>query len=259
MILFTGHGSIYDEFKKYYEVESISLRYTDNEEIIKKIYNCSIIIHNSACIKSQDPKDFCENYLNTNKLINIVKIVNPTIKIINLSSMSILESEFRYKNFNDMSDYSKSKYISELFCLRQKTLKIINVRFSTIFYSYPGKDGLSSIGFDAVKYKRITLYNNGHDIRDFIPIKVAVKLLYQVAINNEAPNVINIASGKCHCFKEFAYYLSKKIDNLTICYKNNNSANNVLSEFTDIHQILPNISIEYNIFDEFDRYISSLS
>lgn len=257
MILFTGHGAIFQEFIKHFDAEVISLRFADKDELSYKISNCDILIHNSAGINFKSSIDFYNNYFLTKQLIDIVRSINPAIKIVNISSMSILESEYRYKSIQEMSDYSKSKYLSEIFCLNQKDLNIINVRFSTLFYKDRYRDGLSFLGYKAVKENEITLFNDGVDKRDFIPLNVAICYLYNIALLDEYPPVVNIASGKSHCFKEFADYLKRQVDNLRI---NNKSmySKPVLAEFTDIEKLLPVNHISYSIFEEFDKFISSI-
>lgn len=205
MILFTGSGALANTFAKYYDCEIISARLLDDDTLSKKFAEADVVIHNAALINSDDISMFIEgNFLLTRRILEIVQKVKPDIKFINISSMSFLKDENNYLDPLEMSNYAFSKYISELFCLKYCIKNIINLRFSTLFYSDFRRDGLSKLVHECVLDKRITIYNKGEAVRDFIPIEIAAQYLYKVTQMAVFPKVINIVSGKATSFNYFA-------------------------------------------------------
>ena len=146
--------------------------------------------------------------------MNLVYSVNPLIRFINISSMSILKDADTYLTQKEMTDYAVSKYLAEMFCTKHplsiKHKNTTNVRFSTLFYANKTRDGLSKLASDAVDNQKITLINNGIAERDFIPLDVAAAYLFKLTTTIELPLTINIASGKSLSFKYFADLILKQ-------------------------------------------------
>jgi hypothetical protein len=234
MILFTGSGAISECFLEYFPCKIISARNLSNYDLSNWILKADVIIHNAAIIKSENFKDYIDgNFILTKRILDLVTEIKPSIKFINISSMSILSSSDEYLQVNEMSDYAFSKFISEKYCLKNPIVKCANVRFSTILYGNEKRDGISKLIYDCVKNNEITIYNNGSALRDIIPLKIICHYLYKLSISEINFKTINIASGYSTSFMDIANILKAKNEKLKI---NNLTAPNlveVLSNFPE--------------------------
>ncbi|KAF0200318.1 MAG: hypothetical protein FD170_3576 [Bacteroidetes bacterium] len=204
MILFTGTGALSAEFAKYYSCKIISARLLDDIQLAEAIESCNIIIHNAATLSAPNIETFVEsNFLLTKRILDIAYKINSQIKFINISSMSILKTARSYLDTTEMSHYALSKFLAEIYCLNHPMKRLTNIRFSTIFYKDPLRDGLSKLAHDAFNKKKVAIYNNGENCRDFIPINIAVKYLYNLVNQEDYPRKVNIASGVSHSFRHF--------------------------------------------------------
>ncbi|NQX99193.1 MAG: NAD-dependent epimerase/dehydratase family protein, partial [Flavobacteriales bacterium] len=193
MILFTGSGSIAEAYKEQYDCEIISARKITDEELISWILKSKIIIHNSALINSINLQELIEsNFILTQRILNLVYEFNPSIRFINISSMSFLKSHDNYLETRDMSNYAFSKFITEQFCLRHPLKDITNIRFSTLFYKNEDKDGISKLIADSEKFKKITLLNEGKAKRDILPLNIAVEYLKKITQITCLEKTINV-------------------------------------------------------------------
>ncbi len=220
MILFTGGGKIASVFQKKYESKIVSSRNLNDDELSDAIKNAQTIIHNSALIYSSNFDDFIEsNFLLTRRVIKICKKVNPKVRFINLSSMSILSGDDTYLPVDQMNDYAYSKYISENYCLRSGLENLTNLRFSTIFYGDSKRDGISKLIEDSNIHNEITLLNKGIAKRDIIPLRILVEYLYKICKSNSLKSKYNIVSGKETSFKEISDILKENNRKLKIFNK----------------------------------------
>lgn len=250
MILFTGSGAIADSFAKFFPCKIISARSISNEDLTFHILSVDVIIHNAAVINAENFKDYIEaNFLLTKRILDLVYKIKPSIKFINLSSMSILASNDEYLEADRMSDYALSKFISEKYCLKHELKKITNVRFSTIFYGNEKRDGISKLIFDSLKYNEITIYNGGSALRDIIPINILCEYLYKLSKFEDFEKQINIVSGQPTSFRTIVEILKNKNDKLIINDVVTNSTSNVLANFSK--KDIKNIGeIDFNIENE---------
>lgn len=232
MILFTGSGAISECFSELYTCKIISARKLSDDELGFWIMNADIIIHNAALINANSFKEYIDgNFILTKRILDLVCKIKPSIKFINISSMSILSNNDEYLQVDEMTDYAFSKFISEKYCLNSNLNSITSVRFSTIFYANEKKDGISKLIFDCVNKNEITIYNDGNARRDILPLKALCHYLFclsEQGINNKT---INIVSGNTHSFKEVVNFLKLKNNKLLI--------NNLC---TDVKQVLSNFS-----------------
>ncbi len=257
MILFTGTGAIANAFKEYYSCKIVSARFLNDAELEELIRSSSTIIHNSAAVSSDSLSSYMDsNFILTKRIVDIAYKINPNIKFINISSMSILKNSEEYLNTFEMGDYALSKYFAEIYCLQHPLKELVNVRFSTIFYKDPKRDGLSKLAFEAIKNKEITIFNNGESCRDFIPIDIAVKYLYKIVEKKLTSRKVNIVSGESLSFKYFVDKLIQKDPNIKV---NNINAQikNILNIFDkkDINYLK---EIDFSMDFEFEKYIDSL-
>lgn len=217
MIIFTGGGAIASEFSKRFDCHIISARRLSDIELAEHLKNASVIIHNSGLIQSNDTNELLKCNLElTKRVVDLAYDVNPNCKFINISSMSILNECDSYLPTDKMTPYALSKYYSEIYCLNHSFSQITNVRFSTIFYKKKEKDGISKLAYEAVKYGKIKIYNNGLSCRDVLPIEYVVSCLQELAELDLYPRVLNIASGFSVPFSFFIEILKEKISKLVI-------------------------------------------
>ena len=217
MILFTGSGSLAKEYQKQFPCKIISARKMTDNELSEQILKCSGIINNAANIKcSLFDEAINDNFLLTKRIIDLVHKVSPGLSFIHISSMSMLQTDKIYKPIEEMTLYAFSKYLAEIYCLKHDHHPVTTVRFSTLFYENPEKDGLSKLVSDAVHKKEVTLYDNGEAKRDFIPVKIAAQYLHKLISAESNCKKINIASGKAVSFKAIADQLGLHIPGLKI-------------------------------------------
>ncbi|MDH6355292.1 nucleoside-diphosphate-sugar epimerase [Dysgonomonas sp. PH5-45] len=263
MILFTGVGSLFDAFQKKYECSAISARRTSTSKLKFAFKSASVVIHNAANLSPHDLESSVEDNFNlTKRIVDTLYEVNPTAKFINIGSMSYLKSDSQYLDINDMTLYAYSKYLSETYCLKHQMKQIVLVRFSTLFYENPEKDGLSKLINDAKIYNKVSLINGGKACRNFLPIDAAVEYLNKIACGNYTDirdKILNIVSLNKHSFKDIADYLRKvspslKIENIELPEAEKNI---VLSEFSP--QSIKNLGVvDFKLEDYILNYFNQL-
>lgn len=210
MILFTGSGSLAAEYSRLYDCRIISARTLNDDQLSTHIAEADVIVHNAALVADREISIMVDSNFNlTKRVVDLSKRVNPGVKMINISSMSFLKNDEDYLDVRSMSTYAFSKYLGEVYCIRQAEVDICNVRFSTIFYEDKTKDGLSRLGYDGLANGTVTIYNNGAALRDFIPLTIAVEYLHKLATKWTANNVLNIVSGEPLSFKHFVNLICK--------------------------------------------------
>lgn len=258
MIYFTGSGSLAEEYQRQFQCRIISARSLSDDKLENEIKQATVIIHNSANINC---KTFSEaindNFLLTRRVLDLTHRVNPDALFIYISSMSMLETENSYKEVRDMTLYAFSKYLAEIYCLRHDHKKVSAVRFSTLFYRNPVKDGLSKLIHDAVTKKEITLYNDGLARRDFIPLETAVQYLNKMTSIRDVPREINIASGTATSFQWVAGILSNRIPQLKVNNLSVAATGEILSAFSKNKTDVVG-EINFSLEDKIIRYINDL-
>lgn len=260
MIILTGHGAFAQEFLKEYEGRVVSVRTTPKKQFIAQVKKATCIIHNAANIEC-NCLSACviDNFYLTKYLLDLIHEVNPNVYFIFLSSMSILKSDNAYDNVMKMTPYAYSKYLAETYCRLYPLKKYVCVRFSTLFYKDYKRDGLSKLIYDAVKFKTITLHNNGCAKRDFLPLEIATQYIHKIVNNFSGSNhLMNIVSAKQTSFYEIASYLKRKIPDLSILNKDLPSSPRILSSFSD-ESIRKLGRIEFSLEKEIDDYIEKIN
>lgn len=258
MILFTGGGAIANHFSQNYPCQIISARKLSDEELTKWILQADVIIHNAAVINASSISEYIVgNFLLTKRIIDLVVNIKPSIKFINISSMSILANSHEYAAIDQMSDYAYSKFIAEQYCIRKNLPRLTNIRFSTIFYGDEKRDGISKLIYDCITKNEVTIYNDGSAYRDIIPINILCEYLYKLTILANFDNKINIVSGNKTQFRILVEILQKQKSNFKI---NNIEANFnvVLSDFSK-ESILKIGEIPFQLEDEILNYFRKVN
>ncbi|MEI8140542.1 MAG: NAD-dependent epimerase/dehydratase family protein [bacterium] len=259
MILLTAKGAFACEFMKRHDAVVASKRELPQQEFIGALRLARSVIHNAASISCNSADQFLKNnFENTRELVDLLVKVNSDANFINVASMSFLKDDTSYLETVQMSPYAYSKYRAERYCLESNLSRIASVRFSTLFYKDPARDGLSKLICDAVRTRKITLLNNGEGKRDFIPLGIAVEYVHKIT---QAPDLRrgtwNIVSGNPVSFCEIAQMLKKHIDGLEISSKDVTESVAVLSSF---HQrdVCALGEISYSLEDEIRNYIKQV-
>ena len=236
MILFTGHGSLHEAFSRRYDCEVVSARKLSDKDLTDALRSAAVVVHNAASLGNEGLAESVENnFLLTKRVIDLLHAVNRESRFIYVGSMSYLQDDRHYLPFDQMTSYAYSKYLGETYCLLHAHQPMLSVRFSTIFYGDPAKDGLSKLVHDAKSRQQITLINEGVACRDFLPVNIAADYLYRFAdlsISFAKKQVVNIASGTKHSFSAVAGYLTELIPALQVDHVNSNNSTPVLCDFS---------------------------
>lgn len=233
MIYFTGGGALYAAFcAQNFPCQRVSIRMEGISTLIDQLEDNDIVIHNSANVS---PSDFLQavedNFSLTQKLVAAIHSSKKKIRLIFLSSMSILDEHGNHKGIDAMNGYSFSKYLAEIYCLKHP-YPITCVRFSTIFYQDPQKDGLSKMIQEALESKKINLINAGIAKRDFIPIDLAARYLYKITKVESPLEIYNLCSGTPFSFSAIASIVQRIVPEVTVSNQNiQDSTPAVISDF----------------------------
>lgn len=194
-ILLTGaNGAIGKELLRQNPgIFPVQVRYNDMSELYYNLPEADFLIHAGALVHSEDLPELIEaNVGLTAQVLEAVKERSPATKVIFLSSMSMLDGFGWMKNPKHMSKYALSKNLAEQLVLAHENTYA--VRFSTIFYGDPSRDGLSKIIHTAKTTGKCFIRRAE---RDFIPLERACSellwLTYSDAIDGRMS--INIGSG----------------------------------------------------------------
>jgi nucleoside-diphosphate-sugar epimerase len=258
MILFTGGGAVFEAFKKIEDCVYLSFRRTDPAEFREAVSKAEVIVHNAANIGCGTVEEaVADNFLPTFRLVNLCLACNPKLRFIYLGSMSYLAEEHDFLPVEKMTPYAYSKFLGETFCLKSSLPNVHAVRFSTLFYENPKRDGLSYLVSEAVQHNAINTFNGGSARRDFIPLDIAAAYLAKIVRQNPAEKVLNIAAGQETSFGEIALFLKKKFPNLRITDLPVENENQVLSQFSK-HSIRQMGEIPFSLEDRIEKYIQRL-
>ena len=229
MILFTAGGALYETFATRYPCEKRSLRAVGPVALAGSLDAGDVVIHNAANLNPVSlDAGIQDNFILTRELVQAVIAAGVDVRFIFISSMSMLGPGGVYKDPLEMNAYSFSKYLAEIYCLKSP-LPAFSVRFSTLFYKDPARDGLSKMITGAKSTGALSLLNGGRDTRDFIPLETAVDYLYKIAtlpgqpdrsLSGTAasihPGVLTIGSGITVSFAELAEMIKTALPATTI-------------------------------------------
>lgn len=233
MIVLTAGGSIGKTFANQFHGEIWSIRNLTQSAIDEIVRKSDVLIHNSANLEPKSLSEATEdNFYLTKRIVDTIKRVKPNVHFVYISSMSMLSDQHRYMDTSEMSVYAFSKYMGEIYCLKESLPNCKIVRFSTIFYGDAEKDGLSKLIFDGVKNKQIEFINGGEALRDFIPLEIGIQYLYKIATQATKNKIFNIVSGKATSFYEATRPLKNLIPDLVEQNKTMDSSRTILSDFS---------------------------
>ena len=216
-VLFTGSGSIYQACRRLLPCRKLSLRRASDDALRQALEGVEVVVHNAANLHCASVEQaVADNFLPTVRLVNLCLERTPPPRLLYLSSMSILADETTYRPVEAMDPYAYSKYLGETYCLKSALPQVCSVRFSTLFYEDPTKDGLSQLAAEAVHHGRITLLNGGEACRDFLPLDVAAAYLMQLVRRFPRRGVVNLASGRATSFREVSDWLKQRLPELVV-------------------------------------------
>lgn len=258
MILLTGHGALGDAFSKLTRCDIVSSRQLSAQQMETVLAQYDVIIHNAANIQPSGLQEAVDdNFSLTKRLIDAAYKVRPGIRFVYLSSMSCLKDEKDYVDIDSMTDYSFSKYLAEIYCIKHPLKNVNVVRFSTIFYADEKRDGLSRLIYDAVNTGAITLINNGDAKRDFIPVEVVAGYLHKMILQEVGDKVLTIASANAVSFSAIAAGLKKRLPGLAIQNKLMDGMKDILCDFSD-SSIKKVGKIDFVLEEFIDKYIAAI-
>jgi len=261
MTILTASGSFAKSYTQQFKTDINSIRELGKEAFEKKLLSAKTVIHNAATIDAEGLELYVSrNFDFTRYIVSLLEKNNPNTHLIFLSSMSILDpqDDSKYGDVVAMSPYAYSKYLAETYCLKSSLNRVSCVRFSTIFYQDPAKDGLSKLTSDAVNHKKITLFNGGAARRNFLPLHIAAQYVHKIAESNKpGKHIYNLSAPRSTSFHDIAEMIKQSVSGLQIDNKKVTEPPLVLSEFgLDTIKLLGPIG--FSLDDELKTYIKSL-
>ncbi|MFI5296919.1 MAG: NAD-dependent epimerase/dehydratase family protein [Polyangiales bacterium] len=220
MIVFTAGGALHDAFAARHECRRVSIRERGAAGVVAALSDGDVLVHNAAAIAVRSLADaLASNFDPTRALVDALVDARDAsgkrVTLVALSSMSFLGRDGRPLEALDMSPYAFSKYVAEAYCLKSG-VDARAVRFSTLFYRDPKRDGLSAMIATAVAKRRITLLGGGGARRDFLPLSVAVDYLRAIATPTSGPGVYTLAAGVSTSFREVAEMVCEAVPDTSI-------------------------------------------
>lgn len=262
MTILTGKGSFADEYTRQFETEVASVRDLGEPRFLEKLSKANVIIHNAATVENSDLELSVErNFDFTRFIIKHLEKTNPDAHLVLLSSMSILnpEDSHSYGGVLDMTAYAYSKYLAETFSLKSSLSHVSCVRFSTLFFKDPAKDGLSRLVTDAKTHGKITIYNNGEALRNFLPLDIAVQYIKKITERTKhEKQTFTLAAESPTSFGEIAKMLKAALPELEVENRTlPNTAHSVLANFhqDDIRELGP---IDFSLKEKVIAYLEAL-
>ncbi len=217
-IVLTGaSGGVGREFvRQFPDTCPVSVRYGDYSALASKLRTADALVCAGALLHAETEHAFRQ--ANVRLPLDILKLVSEvrgsSLPVLLISSMSILKNKVDYLAISDMSPYARSKYRMELEARKsyEGVVNYTNIRFSTIFYGDPLRDGRSKLIYTAKSKKEVDAVPCH---RDFIPIDSGVALLEdficsKVAGRFQECRSINIATGQRVNLMDIARYLEEK-------------------------------------------------
>lgn len=259
MIVLTGRGALASAFQQVKDVAIASHRELAESIFFERLSRATVVVHNASSINCTNIEEaISRNFDFTRKIVQFLEQKNPNAHLIYISSMSILDhlSSAKYASVEKMNAYSYSKYLAETYVLKSKLNAVSSVRFSTIFYRDPTRDGLSKLITDAATHNEISLINRGAARRDFLPISIAARYLDRLCdIAPTSKQCYTIASGIETSFKQIATMLESLSPGLRVSNASLPESTNILSTFTkdDIEKLGEiRFSLEYEVENYFN-------
>ena len=185
--------------------------------------------------------------LSINNLSSILDGINQRYlnKIIYTSSSSIYGSINEHSYSDDINNrqlYSSAKLLNEItlnnFCQKKKIQLII----TRLFNMYGENENFSIIHkliTNIKQKKKITIYNNGDSIRDFIHVNDVCKI-YAKLLNSKESNIYDVGSGNGTKIKDIISFLKIPKNKLIYIKKNINEINSSVANISKLKEIIDN-------------------
>jgi nucleoside-diphosphate-sugar epimerase len=262
MTILTAGGSFAEAYQSQFKAKVVSRRELPEHAYLEKLSRADTVIHNASSINADLLETYiARNFDYTRYLLASLQKVNPKAHVIFLSSMSILSNnnDAKYAKVQTMTDYAYSKYLAETFCLKSNPPKLSCVRFSTLFYQNPDKDGLSKLVHDAVTTKKVKIYNGGEARRNFMPIDIAAQYVHKlVKAGNGDRQTYNIAAPASVSFADIISLLKNFVPDLAVMDQTAPSGPHILSEFSQ-DSIAALGAIDFSLEAYIKDYVKRLS
>ena len=186
--LIIGTGNLSSSLEKKIKNTKIyaAKDFIKNIQLINKKKKINLIINSFYCSANLNNLTSFELFVKKtlSDLAKILDLLNPKIinKIIYTSSSSVYGLTIQNRDFNDENNryiYAAFKFAAEFLIKNYCKKKNISFIICRIFNLYGGRDKFSLIHKlkkTAYNYKKITIYNSGKSIRDFIHIDNVVEI-----------------------------------------------------------------------------------
>ena len=182
-----------------------------------------IVIHSAWYVKVKDYTTSLENincFIGTKKLAQFCK-KNKVKKFIGLGTCLEYDLSKRYLSIetplNPKSLYAQTKVKTYKYLYKYFNNSNTEFNWHRLFYLYGDgqhKKKLFSLINDKLKKNKKVLLTNGNQIRDYINVKKAAKIIVKNSMSNKSPEVINVCSGKGIKVKDFAIKIAKKYNKI---------------------------------------------
>lgn len=202
--------------------------YEPDYDAIFSAYSFSLCINasGSANVKfsfAQPKIDFDSNTMTVFRLLNAIRVHQPTCKFINLSSAAVYGNSSNKPLQEDtackpVSPYGYHKWYAELICKEYADLFNLHTCSARLFSVY-GEQQEKLLFWDMWQKflnnpNQIELFGTGNEARDFLYVIDIAKALFIIyKKGNFDGTAINVASGKATAIKDAAELFFKKLNN----------------------------------------------
>ncbi len=243
-IALTGAGgALGREFMSLYpDTVPVRVRYGEYAQLRAVLPTVDILIHAGALVPSEHTTNelFIHNFLIPHDIHQDVG----DLPVVFISSMSILSADGSKKSEENMTKYTKSKLHMEREAKHYKNHTI--VRFSTLFYRNPTKDGLSKLIYTAKTEGRVSVRDC---VRDFLPLAAACRILREIC-SSPRHGVLNIGTGQQTNMLDVARYLQERYG--VEVEVREGTGDDICSSFPSPE------SLEVDLYKEIDDYYQSI-
>ena len=202
--------------------EDLDMTASNGHTILARLIDEETCIVMMAAVKRQSSDDPDAFLANIKMLVNLAKVISkqPIGRLVYLSSAAIYGEDVSHAAITEKtlptprSYYGMAKYAAENLLIKaigeERKNRLVLVRPTTIFGADEPGTAYGPAGFlkRALNGETITLWGDGSELRDFVHVDDAVRILARLCVSDFS-GLINLVSGESLSFKDIIMEISK--------------------------------------------------